>query len=114
MEIMSIGEAKARFSELVSRTMAGERFLIRRRNRAVAALIAPAELERLERLCECAQRLALVLGQQAEILEQVQARQIHPAMAAFGLWREAEDLQALEDEIALSRQQQTPRSEIVL
>ena len=41
---INIAEAKSSFSELVSRTAAGERFVIRRRGRAVAALVNPAEL----------------------------------------------------------------------
>ena len=49
METMSMGEAKSRFCELISRAVAGERFLIRRRNRPVAVLIGSTELERLHR-----------------------------------------------------------------
>ena len=114
MEMMSVGEAKSRFSELISRAMAGERFLIRRRNRPVAALIGSTELERLERLSETAHRLALVLGQDAELLRQVEAEEIHPAMAAFGLWREEPDLATLTDEIAANRKRQASRDEVKL
>jgi prevent-host-death family protein len=49
MNAINVGEAKRRLSELVSRAAAGERFLIRRQERPVAALISAAELERLER-----------------------------------------------------------------
>ena len=114
METISIGEAKSRFSELVSRATAGERFLIRRRNRPVAALIGSVELERLERLSETAHRLALVLGQDAELLRQIEAGEVHPAMAAFGLWRDEEELAGLAEEIAANRQRQATRPEVVL
>jgi hypothetical protein len=35
-------------------------------------------------------------------------------MAAFGLWREAEDLAALADEITANRQRQVSRTELTL
>ena len=114
MEAVSIGEAKSRFSELVSRATAGERFLIRRRNRPVAALIGSAELERLERLSAVASRLAVVLGQDPKLLEEVEAERVHPAMAAFGLWRDQEELNTLADEIAANRQRQTSRAGVAL
>lgn len=114
MEAVSIGEAKSRFSELISRAMGGERFLIRRRNRPVAALIGSTELERLDRLSETAHRLALVLGQDAELVKQVEEGQIHPAMAAFGLWRDEEELSALADEIAANRRRQSSHGEVTI
>jgi len=114
METVSIGEARSRFSELISRTVAGERFLIKRRSRPVAVLIGSVELERLQRLSESARRLAEVLGQDAELLRQVEEGEVHPAMAAFGLWREAEDLAELADEIAANRDQPQDRPEVVL
>ena len=79
METMSMSEAKSRFSELISRVVAGERFLIRRRNRPVAVLIGSTELERRQRLSETAHRLAVVLGQDAKLLQQVEAEEVHPA-----------------------------------
>lgn len=39
MEKINIAEAKSRFSELVSRSAAGEKFIIKRRERPVAAMI---------------------------------------------------------------------------
>jgi prevent-host-death family protein len=47
MERINVAEAKSRFSELISRAAAGERFIIQRRERPVAALIGAAELERV-------------------------------------------------------------------
>ena len=114
METVSMGEAKSRFSELVSRTMAGERFLIRRRNRPVAVLIGSTELERLQRLSETAHRLAVILGQDADLLQQVEAEEVHPAMAAFGLWRGVKELATLADEIADNRERQSSRAEVAL
>jgi prevent-host-death family protein len=114
MEIINIAEAKSRFSELISRTAAGERFLIRRRERPMAVLISSADLERLERTSRAAQRLAMALGQDAELLRQVEAGEVHPAMAAFGLWHEEADLETLADEIYANRQRQTSRGEVTL
>lgn len=104
MENINIADAKSSFSALVSRTAAGERFIIRRRGRAVAALINPVELERLERNAQLSYRLALALGQDAQLLEKVERREVHPAMAAFGLWQD-DELDALTDEIYAERKQ---------
>lgn len=114
MEDVSVGEAKSRFSELISRATAGERFLIRRRSRPVAVLIGSGELERLERMSRVAHRLALVLGQDAALLKQVEAQEVHPAMAAYGLWRDEPELVALADEIRANRQEQSSRPEMTL
>ena len=114
MQSISVGEAKSRFSELISRAAAGERFLIERRERPVAVLIGAPELERLERASRMALRMALALGQDPELLRQIEAGEIHPAMAAFGLWRDAEDLARLADEITAAREAQQPRSAIDL
>jgi prevent-host-death family protein len=103
METVNVAEAKSRFSELISRAASGERFIIQRRERPVAALIGTAELERLQRTSRAARQLALALGQNAAILEKVERRELHPAMAAFGLWQEESDLAALADEIAEER-----------
>ena len=103
METINVAEAKSRFSELISRAATGERFIIQRRERPVAALIGTIELERLERTSRAARRLALALGQSEVILEKVERRELHPAMAAYGLWRDEADLADLADEIAAER-----------
>jgi prevent-host-death family protein len=103
MVTISIAEAKSSFSELVSRTAAGERFVISRRGRAVATLVNPAELERLERSASMAHRLALALGQNAALLEAVERREVHPAMSAFGLWTD-DEFKSLTDEIYAGRE----------
>jgi len=109
VESINVAEAKSRFSELISRAAAGERFIIQRRERPVAALIGAAELERLERSSNSARRLALALGQEAAILNKVEQRELHPAMAAYGLWREETDLATLADEITAERLNQPKR-----
>jgi len=114
METINVAEAKSRFSELISRAATGERFLIQRRERPVAVLIGSAELARLERTSRAATKLALALGQGEAILEKVERRELHPAMAAFGLWRDEPDLAALADEIAGERLKPPTRPKIDL
>jgi prevent-host-death family protein len=114
MDSVNMAEAKSRFSELVSRAASGERFLIRRRERPAAVLISVAELERLERGSQAAHSLALALGQSAELMEEIEAGEIHPAMAAFGLWDEAAELEALSEEIYAGRRRQPSRPETSL
>lgn len=108
MTIINIAEAKSSFSELVSRTAAGERFVISRRGRAVATLVNPAELERLERGANMAYRLALALGQNAVLLEAVERHEVHPAMSAFGLWA-GDEFENLTDEIYAGRESSLKR-----
>lgn len=114
MNTINVGEAKSRFSELISRAAAGERFLIRRRERPVAVLISATELERLERMSQAASQLALSLGQSAELMKQIEEEKIHPAMAAFGLWQDEPELTTLDDEIYSNRQRQASRAEVQL
>lgn len=114
MESVNIGVAKSRFSELVSRVAAGERLLIRRRERPVAVLISPSELERLERASQLATKLALALGQSEELLQQIEQGEVHPAMAAFGLWQDETDLEFLVEEVYRNRQSQVSESRIEL
>jgi prevent-host-death family protein len=109
MDSVNMAEAKSRFSELVSRAASGERFLIRRRERPAAVLISIADLERLERGSQAAHGLALALGQSAELMQEIEAGELHPAMAAFGLWSEAVELEALSDEIHANRRRQASR-----
>ncbi|OIN94349.1 MAG: hypothetical protein AUJ21_04870 [Anaerolineae bacterium CG1_02_58_13] len=110
---ISIAEAKSSFSELVSRTATGERFVIRRRGRVVAALVNPDELERLERNANMAYRLALALGQDSALLEKVKRGDAHPAMAAYGLW-DADEFSKLTDEIYAERESSPSRPPVNL
>jgi prevent-host-death family protein len=114
MEAINVAEAKSRFSELISRAATGERFIIQRRERPLAALIGAAELERLERSSRAARKLALALGQTEAIVGKVERRELHPAMAAFGLWREETDLEGLADEIIAQRLKSSARPKIDL
>jgi prevent-host-death family protein len=104
MEKFNVAEAKSRFSELISRASSGERIIIQRREHAVAALIGTAELERLERLSNTVRWLAHALGQDESLLDKVSRHELHPAMAAFGLWRDDTDLENLEVDIIADRQ----------
>jgi prevent-host-death family protein len=114
MEKISIGEAKSRFSELISRASAGERFMIQRRERPVAVLISSAELEHLERTAKMTLQLARALGQSEELLRDIEAGKAHPLAAAFGLWSVAADLDDLDKEIARNRKRQSTRPEVSL
>lgn len=111
METLNVADAKSRFSEVVSRAAGGERILIRRRTRPAAVVISPRELERLERASEAAMRLAAALGQSKDLLEKIEAGEAHPAMAAFGLWKDEPDLEHLAEEIQSNRESQEGRSE---
>ncbi len=108
METINMADAKSRLSELISRTSAGERFIIRRRERSMAVLINPSELEKLERAARAARRLALALGQDEALLEQIDRREIHPAMAAFALWKDP-SLDSFVEEVYEARQTTSDR-----
>jgi len=114
MENISISEAKSRFSEYLSRAASGERFVILRRQRPLAAIIGAGELTRLERSAEITRRLAYSLGQSKKILDDVEAGKIHPAMAAFGLWKDEADLADLEEDVKKNRQSPSSRPEVDL
>jgi len=106
---LSVAEAKSRFSELISRAASGERFVIERRLRPVAVVLGAEELARLERSANLARRLAVAMGQHPELVQRIEAGEVHPAMAAFGLWADEADLANLAEEIAANRQRQSAR-----
>ena len=108
-QTISVVETKSRFSDYLSRTAAGERFIIQRRGRQLAALISVDDLAQLERARAMMRRLALSLGQTPEILDKIEAGEMHPAMAAFGLWADEDDLTDLADAIRTNRDAQPPR-----
>lgn len=107
METISITEVKSRFSEFLSRAAGGERFIVMRRARPLAAIISAGELERLNRAAEITRRLAQTLGQSAKLLEGIEAGKIHPAMAAYGLWKDEDDLADLENLVLENRRAST-------
>lgn len=109
MKTLSIAEAKSRFSELVSRAGSGERLVIERRKRPVAVVVAPEDLARLERAAELGFDLARALGQSEEILRQIERGELHPAMAAFGLWRDDDELDQIMDEVIAARHRPSRR-----
>lgn len=106
MNSLRVAEARSRLSELISRAGAGERFLIKPRSQPVAVVIGASEQDRLERRAEAAQRLALALGQNPALMEQIKSGEVHPAMAAFGLWAQEAELDALADEVTDNRGRQ--------
>ena len=114
MPTISIAEAKSRFSELVSRASAGERFVIQRREHPLAVLLSTGELAHLECTAHLAHRLASALGQDANLLSQIEAGEVHAAMLAFGLWQDEPDLEDLETDIYTNRQHQPERPNLEL
>ena len=54
-------------------------------------------------------RLALALGQDANLLERIKRGEVHPAMAAFGLWRDDPSLENITEEIYRLRQATSDR-----
>ena len=63
MEVLQVGEAKKRFSELMSRVVyKGDRFLIERRGKPMAAVVSAADLEKLEKLGVSGDRPGGLLG----------------------------------------------------
>lgn len=103
-------DAKSRLAELLARVSTGERFAIQRRAGAVAVLIDPNELEQLERASLTIHRLASVLGQDEDLLAAVVHGEVHPAMAAFGVWRNAAEFDDLAERIAANRTDQPSRT----
>jgi len=114
METVNITEVKSRFSEFLSRAAGGERFVIMRRSRPLAAIIGAGELERLERAAEITRRLAQVLGQSSGLLEGIDAGKVHTAMAAFGLWKDEDDLADLGRQVLENRHHPTLRPSVDL
>jgi prevent-host-death family protein len=112
METINISDAKSHFSEFLSRAASGERFVILRRERPVAAIIGAGELARLERSTEIARRLAQTLGQSPKLLEGIESGKIHPAMAAYGLWQDEDDLTSLEAKIKENRLRPSSRPQV--
>jgi len=114
LEKISMSEAKSRFSEFLSRASSGERFVILRRERPLAAIIGAGELDRLERSALIVRRLAETLGQSKELLDSIEAGKAHAAMAAFGLWKDEDDLENLEAVIKKDRRRSSSRPKVEL
>jgi prevent-host-death family protein len=87
--VLGVGEAKKRLSELMSRVVyRGERFLIRRRGRPMAALVSADDLARLE------QEPAAPRG----------------LLAAVGAWADFEELDEVVQEIYQQRERARDRA----
>jgi prevent-host-death family protein len=114
METINISDAKSRFSEFLSRAASGERFVILRRARPVAAIIGANELTRLERSAEIIRRLAQTLGQSEQLLEGIESGKVHPAMAAYGLWENEDDLANLDKLVKENREHVSYRTKVDL
>jgi prevent-host-death family protein len=68
--VLGVGEAKKRLSELMSRVVyRGERFLIRRRGRPMAALVSAEDLARLEQEPAAPRGLLAAVGAWADFEE---------------------------------------------
>lgn len=94
-EKIRVTEAKAQLSALMARVgYGGERFVIERRGRPLAALVGVEDLERLEK--ERGATTSRALG----------------ALALVGAWGEAEenDLDAVLDDIYADRERDTGRT----
>ena len=116
MEKISVGEAKSRFSELISRASAGERFLIQRREHSLAVLLGSAELERLERTARMTLQLARAIGQRDDLLHLIEEGKAHPLLAAYGLWRDENETETddLAKQIRRNRRRKSTRPEVKL
>lgn len=78
--------------------------------RLQAAVISVGDLQRLERSAEVTRRLARTLGQSPKLIEELKMGKVHPAMAAFGLWKDEDNLSDLEKQIMNNRQLASSRS----
>ena len=65
--------------------------------------------EAKSRFAEITRRLAQTLRQSAELLESIETGKVHPAMVAFGLWKDEEDLDDLETQIMEDRRASSRR-----
>jgi prevent-host-death family protein len=109
MKSIQARDAQSHLWELLERVAVGEWVLIQRHEHPVAVLISASELERLDRMAHMARHMALTAGQNEALLDQIERGEVHPAMAAFGLWRDEPDLATLADEVMHNRDQQPSR-----
>jgi len=88
-DVMGVGEAKKRFSELMSHvTYKGERFLIQRHGKPMVAMVPAQDLELLEQ----------------------SATQKRGLIAAVGAWAEHDDIDQMVEEIYRLRDADQDRS----
>ncbi len=106
---ISVGDAKSRFSELISRALAGERFVVRRRDKVVAAIIGPDDFDRLEERRKAVVAMSRALGQSENILSKIESGELHPAMAAYGLLAHEPEWDAIVTDIYKKRKRKSKR-----
>lgn len=111
---VSVADAKRRLSELISRASAGERFVIRRRDKPVAALVGTDDLARLEGRRQAAIRLGRAFGQREAILRKIAAGEMHPSMAAHGLWADQPEWDDVVKDIYKNRRRKRKRPAVAL
>jgi prevent-host-death family protein len=111
---ISVGDAKSRLSELISRAAAGERFVIRRRDKPVAALVSTDDFAKLEGRRQAAIRLGRAFGQREEILRKIAAGEMHPIMAAHGLWADQPEWDDIAQGIYKNRRRKSKRPAVKL
>lgn len=88
--MIGVAEAKRRFSELMSRVLyKGERFLIERKGKPVAAMVGLEDLKRIEQTASKEERKGL--------------------LAAVGAWADFQDLDQIIAEIYRDRKQAVDR-----
>ncbi len=111
---ISVGDAKSRFSEMISRVASGERFVIRRRNKPVAALISTADLEKLDDRQKIAADVARHLGKKASIVRALETGQLHPLVAFYGAWADQPEWDNIVTDIYKNRISKRKRASVDL
>jgi len=103
MKTIDTQEFKRHFLEYISRASNGERFIITGRSRPLAAMIGFGELQKLNMAGRIVRQLARAFGQSPSLLKRIEEGKVHPAMAAFGLWKDEEDLTNLDQQVHENR-----------
>jgi prevent-host-death family protein len=109
---VTINRAKQDLDDLVRRAASGERIIIQQAGYPAAVLISAAELQRLEQPKISTIEAARSLGQDEDLLQRIQDGKLHPAMAAFGLWKDDRDFDDLEEQIYANRKNQDGRATV--
>jgi prevent-host-death family protein len=109
---VTITRAKQDLDDLVKRAASGERIIIQQSGQAAAVLISADELERLEQPKHNTIEAARSLGQDEDLLQRIQDGELHPAMAAFGLWKDDNAFDDLEEQIYTNRKNQDGRATV--
>ncbi len=111
---ISVGAAKAKFSELISRAAAGERFVIRRRDKPVAAIIGTDDLERLAGRQRTAAVIAKKLGHKPGLVRDIENGKVHPLMALYGVWESQPEWDGIVKDIYRNRRRKSTRPAVNL